>query len=356
MGGGMGCLAGPNAGAGLTGYDPMGGAGLNTEQCGPHYFDFSAEYLGYERDGSPLGDGRVISTFGFANTLQNGATDPASVFAQRAITSDDVGGGSGDGYRLTGRIDVGALSVFEIAYSGIYDTDGNVATAIADTQGTITPGNPNDNQTLYTVFNDFGSQTGGVVDPAGPFRFTDDALEHRFGYESELHNAEALFRRYWVGYNPRVSGTVHIGFRYTNFKEEISIFSRSALGSVSTSFGADNRLAGCQVGTDGWVTIVQGLRVGADTKVGLYNNNYRVGTFNGDTAAFLGELRVQLVADLTPSWSFKTGYELLYMSDLALAGDNLFVPGTIGAVSPSSVDVDGDALFNGWTIGAEYVY
>ncbi|MGL4514695.1 MAG: hypothetical protein ACRCT8_16525 [Lacipirellulaceae bacterium] len=358
-GGGMmgGCLAGPNAGAGLSGYDPMGGAGLNTEQCGPHYFDFSAEYLRYERDGSPIGAGRVISTFGFANSLQDGSPDPTSVFAQRAITDETIGGGTGDGYRLTGRIDVGALSVFEIAYSGIYDTDGNAGVAIADTQGTITPGNPSDNQTLYTVFNDFGSRTGGVVDPNGPFRFTDNALEHRIGYESELHTAEALFRRYWVGYSPRVSGTVHVGFRYTNLQEEISFFSRSDFGSTTFAFDADNRLAGCQAGVDGWVTIVQGLRVGSDVKAGVYNNNYRVGTVNGDTAAFLGELRLSLVADLTPSWSFKTGYELLFISDLALAGDNLFVPGGFGgATTATSADVDGEAFFHGFHVGAEYVY
>ncbi|MEO0531065.1 MAG: hypothetical protein AAF266_10910, partial [Planctomycetota bacterium] len=96
-GGGMGGGYGP-ASVGAFG----GGAYLNTEQCGPHYFDFSAEYVHYFRADSPLAEDLVVSTDGFAND------DLADVPARSVLSGRDLDDADGDGYRLTGRIDVGA--------------------------------------------------------------------------------------------------------------------------------------------------------------------------------------------------------------------------------------------------------
>ena len=365
-GGGCGPMGYGPGGGGGGGMDPFGGYGANVEQCGPHYFDFSAEYLSYERSNSPLGNS-TFSTFGFAN-LVNGAADPVAVLNQQAIGGDDIGGGEYDGYRLTGRIDIGALSVFEISYSGLYDNDAGTAVAIADVGNLLTPGDLTDNATLYTVFTDFGSGTGGVI--AGPdFEETDDALEHRVSYESELHSVEASYRRYWVGYSPRISGTMLIGFRYTELQERLAFFSRSDDGSINIGLESDNRLAGVQVGGDGWITLLQGLRVGGEVKVGLYNNQYQSsgtsvaadGTPNLASAqkdsevAFLTEMRASVVADLTPNFSAKAGYEVLYISGLALAADNLLANPPYGGASVP-VSSDGNATWHGWHAGLEYVY
>lgn len=394
--GGGGCYSGGGYGGDCYGYggapggaagDPFGGAWMNTEQCGPHYFDFSAEYLYYARDKTSFRESTVYSTNGFANDDNTIITTP---FDDQfvALRGGDVGSDDGSGYRLTGRFDLGALSVAEFSYSGMYWDDEAVANQQGQTQ-------------LFSVFSLYGTGTNGNWDingsagaPTGTnFLATDNAMQHRLRYESELHTAEATYRRYWVGFNPRVSGTLLAGFRFTNLQEEMTFSSFSDTGNpvtrntIKIGADADNDLAGAQVGADGWITLFQGFRIGSETKVGLYNNNYKVRNtvlasntarnnvqtlMEGDQASFLGELKFMMVADITPSWSLKAGYELLYISDLALAGDSLasaqpygninnIAQGLATALPPgvgpgAGATADGEAFFSGFSAGVEYVW
>lgn len=368
MGGGYG---GP-AGAGAFG----GGASMNTEQCGPHYFDFSAEYLHYFRSKSPLSDSLAITTDGFAN-------DPLTeVPARTVLSGGDLGGADADGYRLTGRIDVGALSVAEFSYTGLFSDD----------SGDSIDNSPS--TTLFSIFSRYGTATNGAVGvggSAGPptgsdFEETDNAIRHSLDFESEIHSAEATYRRYWVGHNPRVSGTLLIGFRYTSLEQALGFSSLANVGtapvvpkSIRIESQADNYLAGVQVGGDVWVTVLQGFRIGAEAKVGLYNNDYSVSSsvlasdgdpssgtslMDDNQAAFLAEGKLMAVADLTPSWSLKAGYELLFISELALAGDSFALAqpyGDINGISDTlstfgSADANGEVFFHGFSAGAEFVW
>lgn len=359
----------------------------NTEQCGPHYFDFSVDYLRYTRDETSFSESTVFSTNSFANDNNTIITTPFNdQFV--ALRAGDVDSEGGDGYRLTGRFDVGALSVAEFTYSGMFWDDEAVANQMGQTQ-------------LFSIFSLYGTGTNGDwnVDgtagaPTGTdFLATDNAMQHRLRYESELHTAEASFRRYWVGYNPRVSGTLLIGFRYTNLQEAMVFSSFSDTGtpltrnSIAIGADADNDLFGVQAGGDAWITLLQGLRLGGETKFGLYNNNYKVRNSvlandanldgvqtlaSGDQAAFMFEGKLLAVVDLTPSWSLKAGYEVLFISDLATIGDSLGTAQPYGdinnirqglatalppGVGPSiGANTNGEALFHGFTIGAEYVW
>lgn len=381
----------PGYGGGMpggAGGDPFGGAWMNTEQCGPHYFDFSAEYLHYFRDDSPFSASTVFSTNGFVNDDNTVITSPFDD-ARVALRSGDVNSEDGDGYRLTARIDVGALSVAEFSYSGMYWEDDAVALQNGATR-------------LFSVYSLWGSATNGDFDAVGvtagaptgsDFEETGNAERHMLEYSSELHTAEASYRRYWVGFNPRVSGTFLIGFRYTNLAEELAFSSFTTVGSPLTAKSiriaseADNDLAGVQVGGDMWITLLQGLRIGGESKLGLYNNDYNVRSLvaasdgdpafsstllSGDQAAFMIEAKLMAVADLTPSWSLKAGYELLFISDLATVGDSTalaqpygdinnisqFLPTAPPAgVAPSvAANNDGEAFFHGFTVGAEYIW
>ncbi|QDT67975.1 hypothetical protein MalM25_08840 [Planctomycetes bacterium MalM25] len=374
-------------------------AGLgNTEQCGPHYFDLSAEYLHYERDGSALGN-LPITTIGFANENLNDL-DSATRLSTSQLSSDAL-----DGFRLTGRIDVGALSVFEVAYSGLWDEDSASFAA------------PDDSETarLFSVFSRFGTRTNGPAgsDPGRPvdsdsapgsnnplndnpggtnFQETDFASYHGIRYESELHNAEALFRRYWVGYNPRISGTILLGFRYTSLSERLGFTSIGSqqTGTSPDTFGADpaltinidadadNQLAGFECGGDVWVTVLQGLRLGTEVKVGIYNNEYDfsgsaiaadgspMGSatgFSGNQASFLTEAKLMMVADVTPSLSLKAGYEVLFISDVALLDGGLAQVQPYGDINDIAADLpgagattDGEVTYHGFHVGAEWTY
>ncbi|TWT48462.1 BBP7 family outer membrane beta-barrel protein [Botrimarina hoheduenensis] len=380
MGGGMGMPCGPMDGgmgggmgggpASLGAFGP--GAAMNTEQCGPHYFDFAAEYVQYTLNDDVLGGSTVFSTFGFANT-------PGDVANQRAITGGDLDAGTSNGYRLIGRFDVGALSVFEASYTGLYGAN---AEAVA-LGGSANP-NPA-TQTLFSVFSGFGTAITGPDAPnpslGGDFEETDNALEHRLRYESELHTGELNFRRYWVGFNPRVSGTWLVGFRYTSLEESLGFYSRAAVGanppnvagtpkSINAVFEADNRLAGVQAGGDGWITVLQGFRVGGEFKLGLMSNDFQVsaataasdGTpssvlgFEGSEVAFLTEAKLMGVVNLTPSLSLKGGYELLYISDVVRAGEGFLTGAGPYSTAPPVLTNDDEVFYHGWHVGGEYIF
>ena len=102
----------------------------------------------------------------------------------------------------------------------------------------------------------------------------------------------------------------------------------------------ENNLAGFQTGGDIWVSLCQGLRIGAEGKVGIVQQPLHAdepdrprrrsalrrrrcsNEFKDDQAAFIGEASVDLVADILPSVSLRVGYEVLFLNSLVLAGDN----------------------------------
>ncbi len=363
-GGGGGC-DGMSNGARFPATDQMmdafgGGMNLNTEQCGPHYFDFAVEWVLLQRDQT-------------GNSPQPLTQD--NLGGPIVLTSNDGGANMESGFRLTGRYDLGALSFVEVAYTGLFDIDGNAS--VRDLNGT---------GDLYTPFTNFG--TNPVDLDANPqFNGTDRALEHRVFYDSELQSAEITYRRYWVGYSPRVSGTLLWGFRYTKLNERYGFQTQGSrpvdgapVGSPNASdqFLAitDNNLAGAQVGGDGWVTIRQGLRIGAEGKVGLYGNRYSIdysvtdptliansASIDDDVAAFIGDFRVMMVADIFPNVSLKASYDVLVMNSLALASDNFTftpntTPGGVGnqLAGSNAVFNQGHAIYNGASFGIEYIW
>ena len=91
------------------------------------------------------------------------------------------------------------------------------------------------------------------------------------------------YRRYWVGFSPCVSGTILAGFRYTRLHEDF-IFDTTGEATGNYNTRTENNLAGFQTGGDVWVHIWQGLRVGAEGKVGIADNHYNVdSSFNATT-------------------------------------------------------------------------
>ena len=357
----------PMGGAGYGAYpcaddcmpDAFGGASLNVDQCGPHYFDFAIEGLYWRRD--ELGNRTIDFTsanIGGPIILSTGATDPVPANFQ---VFGGIENESEPGFRLTGRLDIGALSVAELIFTGFYDLESS-ATAIDLFPQTPTQGN------LFSLFSLFG------IDPPGGTNMpeTEQAVLHRLEFESDYHSAELSFRRYWVGHSPRVSGTLLAGFRYAQLRESLG-FHTEADGTFDLITIADNDLAGFQIGVDAWYTIVQGLRIGTEGKAGIYNNQTEVinsgvssdGTpsinerFDDDQLAFIGEQRVDLVADVLPSVSIKVGVEALFINSVVLAVENFNTgspyPGE-GPVRVPFVADQGDALYYGYHAGIEYVW
>lgn len=352
------------------GYDLMndvGTEGYLIDQRGPHYFDVRAEAVYLERD----------ETFG----------------EEIDFTVEDVGGpvvlSSGDleydwepGFRIIGRYDICPLSVIEFGYMGIYSFEDEASFEDPD------PISPD----LFSLFSEFGTNPITVTAPGGPMPETERALEHSISIESTLQTAEISYRRYWVGWTPRVSGTLLGGFRYTKLNEEFVFESQGSetlpnnplgpLAALEYTVEADNDLAGFQTGADVWVGLCQGIRFGTEGKVGLYANHWSVtnevvttplGTtpptlfeeFDEDDAAFIGEASVDLVADVLPSVSLRVGYEVLFIDSVVLAGENFntgspYNPGPVdnglGPLRTPFVEDDSDVFYHGGHAGIEFIW
>jgi len=347
------------------GYDLMndvGVEGYQVDQRGPHYWDFRAEAVYMERDETFERD----IDFTSLNVGQN------IVLSSNQLEYDEE-----YGFRLMGRYDICPLSVLEFGYMGVYNFESS-ATAV----------DPNGN--LFSLFSrpapgqgDFGINPLGVNLAGGPLPFTERAIEQSISIESDLQTAEISYRRYWLGWSPRISGTLLAGFRYTKLNEEFQ-FNTIGTPNVDPVFDnpafeytvdADNDLAGFQTGAEMWVGLIQGLRLGVEGKGGIYNNHYSLAndytTFNGDAVddflseeesdnevAFIGEASVDLVADVLPSWSLRVGYEVLFIDSVVLAGENVNEQspfGNQGVFVPLDAE-DGDVFYHGGHAGIEYIW
>ena len=368
------------------GYDLMNDVGVEgnlVDQRGPHYFDIRAEAVYLQRDKSfeknidftSLNVGNTAGTNVVLSTGQLDIEDPQY------------------GFRLVGRYDICPMSVVEASYMGIFDWEDSASYS-------------DSTNNLYSLFSrpspgagNFAESPTGVtsnsdpIDPtlSGPNPFSERASFHSISMSSDLQTAELSYRRYWLGYHPRVSGTLLGGFRYTKINEKFTFFTQGSqaytqppynvnqtlpLASLEYSEKCDNDLAGLQIGGDVWVSLMQGVRIGSEVKGGIYNNHSSV--FNkistqpnavqpptlfddikDDHVSFIGEGSVDVVADLFPSLSFRAGYEVLFVNQLVLAGNNFNEVSPYGNQDVPRVpfiDTNGELFYHGAHAGFEYTW
>jgi hypothetical protein len=353
-----------------VGYDLANDAGMEgapLDQRGPHYFDIRVESVFLQRDKS------------FEKNIDFTALNVGGpvVLSSRELDIEDVNWG----FRILGRYDICPLSVVEFGYTGVYGFSDKASVT-----------DPTNNQ--YSLFSRTAPNTGlfgvsptGVNLPNGPNPFTERANSESIELSSDLQTAEISYRRYWLGYSPRISGTLLAGFRYTKVNEN---FEFSAQGSeqfpqsppqgiapaaLDYKEDCNNNLAGFQTGGDIWLSLMQGLRIGTEGKVGIYDNHSvlanRISTtpngvqppslfeeFKGDNAAFIGEGSFDVVADILPSVSIRAGYEVLFLNELVLAGDNFNQTSPYGnqGVREPFVDTHGELFYHGGHVGIEYTW
>lgn len=333
---GEGCYGGYGEPCGDEGYADFGGYS-SPEQCGPHYFDFSVQTVFLQGD-DLFQDVLPFGSIGVGGPL---ILDPDATF-------DDYEAG----FQVAARFDLGPLSVLEGTYMGLYDIGFNNTVRSVD----VAPGGA-DFQ-LNTVFSDYG---------VTPINGLDEGSIFNLEYQSDLQSTEFSYRRYWVGYNPRVSGTYLAGFRYIRMTEDLTFNSEALFGDSSLLWSSDNDLVGAQLGGDGWVSLRQGLRVGGETKAGIYNNRfkYRHATSipdptitdvdfstDGNQVAFAGEASFDMVADILPSFSIRGGYRVLYLNSLVTTGNNI-VPTDVAS---TALFTQANAVYHGFQAGLEYIW
>lgn len=339
------CPPGMHPGAGGYG-DPMAVdfGGYAQDQVGPHYFDVSAEVVFLQPE-------EVFEDVDFFTSVGAGLNAPRLLDAGAELDDYEPG------WKIAARVDLGALSVFEAAYMGLYDINYHQSVNSTD----VAPGGAPFQ--LFTVFSDFG--TGTLVEGFDTGDF------HSLDYSSDLQSTELTYRRYWVGHNPRISGTYILGARYLRLTEDFVFSSIADVGGLPETarryWITENDLVGFQTGGDAWLGLRQGLRIGVESKVGIYNNRFKKGDvgdfpdaglddFNvettGNQVAFAAEGGVHVVADILPSWSLRGGYEVLYLNSLVTAGNNI----DVDDITSTALYSQDDALYHGFTGGFEYVW
>lgn len=335
---GYGEMCAPDAGCsyGDPGYADFGGYST-PDQCGPHYFDVAANAVFLQSDRS-FDDVPPLGSIGVAGPT---ILDPGDL-------NDDYEAG----WEIAARLDLGPLSVIEATYMGIYDLGFNSTVNSVD----VAP-NGADFQ-LNSVFSDYG------IDP---IEGLDEGSVYNVDYQSDLQSTELSYRRYWVGYNPRISGTYLAGFRYVRMTEDLNFNAIALDGDSNINWQSTNDLVGAQLGGDGWIALRQGLRLGGETKAGIYNNRFKYGHStsipdpditnvdfgaDGNQVAFVGEAKIDLVADILPSISIRGGYRVLYINSLVTVGNNI----DPSDVTSTTLYTQADALYNGFHGGIEYIW
>ena len=337
----------------------------------------SAELLPLFRDES----GDVI--------FQRDGTTGVNVITAGAFDSEFNAGGRfvlgrslGDWYRL------------EASYLGTYEWDDTIVVRNTDpiTDAAQAGGFGN----LYSPFSNFGRPLDANGDPVG-IPGVDYNIFASTGFSSQMENVEINLRRrvrllsdvnlrrrslYNQGepyvFRKRAELSFLVGIRYMKIEERLAYLTRSTIpagGSVNTlNVGADNDLIGAQLGLLSQFLVLPRTWVDFEIKGVLFQNHIDVrssylntnnagavnsqfaGAEERDRTAYLGELSLVLNHQFTRTLTFRAGYTAMWVSQVALASQNMTQDLNIAQLGPVLARHDGDLVYHGPSLGLVFAY
>lgn len=342
-------------------------------QASQRWFDLYAGTIGLARTsnfGGFSGTDRNLVDGSFPKTYDlssNGISGPI-VLRTNDVDLDRIR----YGLELMAALQTGPGASVEARYFGLNNWN------VTETEQIIPPAAP----TLFSNYSLYGTS------PAGGFDDTDRSFIHSISYNSELHNGEVNYRRRFASPFAEAQGSWLAGIRYFDLDER---FNFSATGSNNNTFTFDqlrffdhetrtrNQLTGFQIGGDYWLNLVPGVQLGVESKGGIFGNHAEVESqifansvpgarehLQDGRTAYLSELIVSSVYRLSYSLSVKASYNLLYVDNVALAPENYNTRDLSNALGSGTgaftinrhpfIDVDGEVLYQGWSIGGEYLW
>ncbi len=348
----------------------------------PRWFDFRVELMTMNRDKSD--DGIGLQSLGNA-----GLGDPFIV-----LSTNDADMDSTTGVRFTSNFMLGSSGHIEFAYMGGFNWSGE--TTVLD---------PDDS--LFSVFSDFGNvpPPSSILVPfdadydlnlvtRGGFNDTDSADEAFVEQSGEMYSFELGYRNRWQGGNPRFQGSWLVGARFMRVSEQFIYGTRvdypnpsffvpivpdpgpepilpPITGGMDYFVGTSNNMTGMQVGGDLWTTLIPGIRIGLDGKVGVYGNRATQVTSirlasdptvihesaNKDRATVHLEFGVLGEYRFRENITFTGGFYGMWFDGMALADEN-FNPGVpfLQGDRVVGIDKDGELFLSGFTGGFEYLW
>lgn len=190
------------------------------------------------------------------------------------------------------------------------------------------------------------------------------AIDVQANYQSKLNSAEFNFRHQR---SDRVTWLT--GFRIIELNEQLDYTVDFVVPNLTgVSFDTSNRLYGGQVGADVALWRLSGpLSVNGLFKAGIYGNdaennfNFRVldtpiiqGEASDSPLAFVGEIGATTAYQVTRHFAIRGGYQLLWISEVALASDQAQL--ALNTLDVNSINSSGDVFYHGALVGGEFTW
>ncbi len=315
----------------------------------PRWYDFAVDYMMMKRDNT----GRS----------QDFASD--GILGPIVLRTDDLDfGGYKPGFRFTGAFQLAAANSLEFTYFGQFNYTSSAAVRSATSN-------------LFSVLSDYGTV------PFGGTAEFDAADFQQITYQSEFDSFEINWRRRWMAPNCRYQGSYTLGVRHFILDETFLYASTSSANSIPTNTGplaargfdstyTTNNLTGIQLGTDAWVCLLPGMRIGGELQAGVYGNHMNINThiisnqqvnefreeLEANDVSFVGQANLLATYRLNYQWTLRAGYQFLYVDGVALASENFNnrLPLLFNPFTPrqSRENDNGSVFYHGWNVGMEY--
>lgn len=342
----------------------------------PRWFDISMEAVFLKRD-KASNDTVPFASLGFNLPPPGGAIPPPNI----VLSSDNLKFDEKPGMRVTGVHQVGPGSDIEISYLGLF----HWASAAAVNGSQFSSVDPNN---LWSPFSNFGTNPPGFIAGIG-FPGYDD-VDHAYfsgiSLATEVNTVEIDYRRRWAGPHGLFQGSWLAGFRYFQLRDNFLYQTRTnnmdAAGNpgfMDYTVVTVNNMYGGQLGGDLWACLLPGFDVGVESKGGIYGNDAQQastifansipgGQFESKQKteiAFQYELSLLATYRLSPKFTLRGGYMMMWADGLALGTDNFNAapPQAFQSRTPISkpsrvvtIDDSGNLFWSGWTAGAEYMW
>jgi hypothetical protein len=190
------------------------------------------------------------------------------------------------------------------------------------------------------------------------------AFDVTANYQSKLNSTEFNFRHQR---SDRVTWLT--GFRIIELNEQLDYNVDFIVPNLSgVSWNTSNHLYGGQVGADVAFWRLSGpLSVNGLFKAGIYGNDaendftFRVldtpiieGGASDNPVAFVGEIGATTAYQVTRHFAVRGGYQLLWISDVALASDQ--AQAMIDTLDVNAMNSSGDVFYHGAMAGGEFTW
>ena len=308
-----------------------------------------------------------------------------------ALSTDSLDFDEEDGFRATASFLVGPGASLEVSYMRLY--------GLSDGAEITDDNNGNDLATgIYSVLSQFGTV------PPGGYEDTDQAARHAIAYKSDFDNLEVNLRSRQISPSCRFHWSTMWGIRYFKLGERFDHDGQVAehddpfltpspanaldpterpAGGFNYIIVTQNDMVGLQTGGDVWFCVMPGFMIGADAEAGVYGNEaIQYTTFTPVSSiglpissiglhdsvrdvevAGIGEANLMAILKVTPQLTLRAGYQVLYVTNVALAPEqfnptpfaNLNPPAAVPARVPF-INMHGDLHYQGWTAGLEWTY